>query len=61
MFHIVQVVSMLEVPISVGSASFQSKEVSGAQYSCPLFYAADRRGTSVFIFEGMKCTQINDT
>ena len=31
MFHIVQVVSMLDVPITVGSVSFQSKEVKGAQ------------------------------
>jgi len=31
--HIVQVVSMDPVPIMFGSASFQSKDVSGAQYS----------------------------
>ena len=31
--QMVHVVSMLDVPIIVGSVSFQSKEVSGAQYS----------------------------
>lgn len=31
--HIVQVVSMLDVPIKFGSTSFQSKDVSGAQKS----------------------------
>jgi hypothetical protein len=33
MSQIVQVVSMLEVPMRLGSASFQSNEVSGAQNS----------------------------
>jgi len=33
MSQIVQVVSILDVPMMVGSSSFQSKEVSGAQYS----------------------------
>ncbi|KAK9045094.1 hypothetical protein V6N11_058983 [Hibiscus sabdariffa] len=32
----VHVVSMLEVPILLGSTSFQSKEVKGAQYSLVL-------------------------
>lgn len=36
-FHIVTVVSMLLVPTRVGSVSFQSKEVSGAQYWSVLF------------------------
>jgi len=31
--HMVQVVSMDPVPMMFGSASFQSKDVSGAQYS----------------------------
>jgi hypothetical protein len=35
--QMVQVVSMLEVPIMVGSVSFQSNDVKGAQYSEPLF------------------------
>ena len=33
MSQMVQVVSMLEVPKRLGSVSFQSKEVRGAQYS----------------------------
>ena len=36
-FQIVQVVSMLEVPTRLGSDSFQSKEVKGAQNSLFLF------------------------
>lgn len=36
-FHIVQVVSTLEVPTIEVSTSFQSKEVSGAQNSELLF------------------------
>ena len=35
--HIVQVVSMLEAPRRLGSVSFQSKEVRGAQNSEFLF------------------------
>ena len=35
--HIVQVVSILEVPIKLGSTSFQSKDVNGAQKSEFLF------------------------
>lgn len=35
--HIVHVVSILEVPIKLGSTSFQSNEVSGAQKSEFLF------------------------
>ena len=31
--HIVQVVSMEHVPMTLGSVSFQSKDVIGAQYS----------------------------
>jgi hypothetical protein len=37
MFHIVHVVSMLEVPKMEGSVSFQSKDVRGAQNSDVLF------------------------
>ena len=36
--HIVQVVSIDAVPIKLGSVSFQSNEVSGAQYSLFLFF-----------------------
>ena len=35
--HIVQVVSMLDVPSKLGSTSFQSNDVSGAQKSEFLF------------------------
>lgn len=38
--QIVQVVSMLDVPIIFGSASFQSNEVRGAQYSLFVFCVA---------------------
>uniref|UniRef100_A0A2P2PYB2 Uncharacterized protein MANES_11G072300 n=1 Tax=Rhizophora mucronata TaxID=61149 RepID=A0A2P2PYB2_RHIMU len=37
MSQIVQVVSMLEVPMRLGSASFQSNEVMGPQQSLFLF------------------------
>ncbi len=37
MSQMVHVVSMLDVPIIVGSVSFQSNDVNGAQYSLPLF------------------------
>ena len=37
MSQMVQVVSMLEVPSLLGSVSFQSKDVSGAQNSLFLF------------------------
>ena len=37
MSHIVQVVSMLDVPSRFGSVSFQSKDVKGAQNSLFLF------------------------
>ena len=39
MSQIVQVVSMLEVPIMLGSLSFQSNDVSGEQNSVFLFCA----------------------
>jgi hypothetical protein len=35
--HIVQVVSILDVPIKLGSTSFQSNDVNGAQKSEFLF------------------------
>ena len=38
-FQMVHVVSILEVPIIRGSASFQSKDVRGAQNSLVLFCA----------------------
>lgn len=41
--HIVQVVSMLEAPRRLGSVSFQSKEVRGAQNSEFLFCKRVRR------------------
>lgn len=37
MSQIVQVVSMLDVPSLLGSVSFQSNDVKGAQYSLFLF------------------------
>ena len=43
MSQMVQVVSMLEVPRRLGSVSFQSKEVRGAQYSEFLFCNAAHR------------------
>ena len=43
MSQMVQVVSMLEVPRRLGSVSFQSKEVRGAQNSEFLFCSAARR------------------
>ena len=45
--HIVQVVSMLEVPSKFGSTSFQSKDVSGAQKSEFLFWNQDKAVLSV--------------
>ena len=44
MSQMVQVVSMDEVPMMLGSVSFQSKEVSGAQNSVFLFCADRREG-----------------
>ncbi len=41
--HIVHVVSILDVPIKLGSTSFQSKDVSGAQKSEFLFCKNERR------------------
>ena len=42
MSQIVQVVSMLDVPKRLGSVSFQSKDVSGAQNSLFLFWHAPK-------------------
>ena len=41
MSQMVHVVSMLEVPSLLGSVSFQSKDVSGAQNSLFLFCTTD--------------------
>ena len=45
MSQIVQVVSILEVPILLGSTSFQSKEVNGAQNSLVLLLLRRERGS----------------
>lgn len=43
--QIVQVVSMLDVPIRFGSTSFQSNEVRGAQKSEFLFWKNNKKNT----------------
>lgn len=45
MSQMVQVVSMLLVPTRLGSASFQSKDVSGAENSLCLFCTGRAQGT----------------
>ena len=41
--HIVHVVSMEHVPIMLGSTSFQSNDVMGAQSSLFLFYHSEKK------------------
>ena len=47
--QIVHVVSMDDVPIRFGSVEFQSKEVSGAQYSLFLFCERKQRVAAVVV------------
>jgi hypothetical protein len=58
--QMVHVVSMLDVPIIVGSVSFQSNDVSGAQYSLLLFCIATQN-TKQAPREGERARRKRDT